>query len=129
MLHFFSSLAWYTIQSKNLHTNGTSATQKLQGTIQNCMNHPRQRDCQSSRKQSRRRCLHLLQSTTRLSGVDGSMSRSYNLKSTVLSSSMDVLLWTTSPKASCPMRRLVLLSPHTTTISYMSCNVFRNSMG
>ena len=126
---FFVNFAWYTILSKNLHTNRTSATQNLQGTIQNCMNHPRQRDCQSSRKQSRRRCLNPLQSTTRLSGVDGSMSGSYNLKSTLPSSSMDVLLWTTSRKASYSMGRSTLFYPRTTTPSYMSRNVFRRSMG
>src|SRR5712672_1507370 len=58
----------------------------------NCMNHPSQRERQPSHKQSRRRCWCLLLSTTRLSGVGGGIIRSYNLKSTLLSSSMVVLL-------------------------------------
>src|SRR5712675_2343437 len=84
-----------SLASKTIHTRGTPTAQSLQGTTRNCMHHPRQRECQSSRKQSRQRRLHLLRSTTTLSGVGGGTSKSYNLKSTLPSSLMDVLLWIT----------------------------------
>jgi len=62
----------------SIYTNGTPAAQNLQGMTLNCINHPRQRECHSSRKPSRRRCLHPLRSTTRLVGVGGGMIKSYN---------------------------------------------------
>jgi len=85
---FFIVFVRYTIPSKNIHTSGTPAAQNLQGTIRNCMNHLRQRERQSSRKQSRRGCSRPLRGT---------------------------LLWTTFPKAS-STGRSALLSPCTITL-------------
>ena len=67
---------------------------------------------QSSRKQLRRRFWCPLWSTTRLPGVDSSIIRSYNLKTTLPSSSIVLLLWSFFPKASYSTERSALLSTY-----------------
>src|SRR5712675_172442 len=85
---------------KKLHFSSPSRYTILSNQ-RNCMKHPSQRERQPSHKQSRRRCWCPLLSTTlaRLSGVGGGIIRSYNLKNTLLSSSMVVLLLSTFSKA------------------------------
>src|SRR5712672_513032 len=53
---------------KKVQTRGTPAAPNLQGVTRNCMNHPSQREHQSSRKQLRWRCWCPLWRTTRPSG-------------------------------------------------------------
>jgi hypothetical protein len=115
---FLVAFAQYTVLSKPMQTRTTLASKvlydsDLESRTRKCVSHddPTHRKRQSSRKQSRRRCWQQSWSTTRSSGVEGGMVRSYNLKSTLPSSSTVVLLSSTFPNASYSTGRSALLSP------------------